>query len=147
MVALGVLGLWPALAVGLFCSVIAWDRLTAQYWSNEDIPGAIYLLIVLGYVLMLWQWIAVLAGWRTLLAARPLWAVSSIYFTVAPALIIYENYTFLTDGEDAPDKWARVAVVLFLPVLFLMLTIPLWLKTPVGTAKEIVNSVADGDAD
>lgn len=38
-------------------------------------------------------------------------------------------------------------MLLFPPVMFLVLTIPLWLKTPADTAKGIVNKIADCDVD
>jgi len=151
VVSLGVLGLLPALTVGIFCGGLVWIRgvSVAQSirWTSvgaffasglailtpshdENSAATVYLFIVLSYAVMFWQWIAAFTGWWTFLAPRRLWAVSSGYFIMAPALILYENYAFLSDPESAREKWTLVGMVLFLPVMFLMLTIPLWLRTP-----------------
>lgn len=75
------------------------------------------------YCVLVWQWLAELCGWRRFLSGKYLWAVSSLYFFVVEALVIYLAINF-----GSMSTLQKVAISI--PVVFLMLTLSLcWTKT------------------
>jgi hypothetical protein len=96
--------------------------------SHETHIEPIFMTIVAGYFVMMWQWVAYVAGWPTLFATRRLWAVSSAYFIGVALALLYLGYQQqLTRLEDFL-VWAVVACLV--PCVFLGITVPLWLSTP-----------------
>jgi hypothetical protein len=161
LVWLGTLVLWPALIVtwgfagdsmGELQSALRslqWTTLAA-FWKSwlalfRPAPGSshvdsLFLVMIVTYFAMMWQWVAHLSGWRTWFPARRLWAVSSGYFVVVGLASMNLCRPLLRGSMDAEGTAFLIAAALWIviawmvPAVFLAITVPLWLSTPAPKA-------------
>lgn len=157
LVAAGLLGLLPALFFGcwfglsvwssgrLALNSIQWSSLAAfgnswwlliRYGSDSENPSGLFLLIITGYLALLWQWVAFVSGLRTLFSERRLWAVTSGYFLGVMVFVAYASYQEFKRLEahdvefDHSEALTWTACACLIPAAFLSITFPLWLSTP-----------------
>ena len=157
LVAAGLLGFLPALLLGWWFGLTVWSNgrsalnaiqwssvaafvnswwLLIRYGSDSENLSALFLLIIAGYLALLWQWIAFVSGLRTIFSERRLWAVSSGYFLGVMLFVAYAGYQEfkrLETNNVRYDKGAALTwggLVCLIPVAFLSITFPLWLSTP-----------------
>ncbi len=157
LVAAGLLGLLPALFVGWWFAIemrsnaqsafsaIQWSSLGA-FWkswqyllssgSGSEHVVLLVFLIIVGYFTVIWQWIALVMGWRTLFYPRRLWAVSSGYFFGVIVFLLYMGYAEFRRLKEHnvqysfEDAMTMGAIACAIPAAFLSITVPLWLSTP-----------------
>ncbi len=113
-------------------------------WQGGSSVSAWFSFFGFGFCVLFWQWIAYFYRWRTIVAPRWLWAVSSAYFlfiVVAAAALSWPGWEAMdstTNHSDALSTW--VVIVLYVstfPGTFLCFTIPLWVMSWWGRKADV----------
>ena len=145
LVGLGLLGLGPVvLVISAFAaanlrsalSTIQWTSVSgffqsAWLWmatgsSMEEFSSLVWFFAI-SYCVLLWQWIVFWSGRRTLLSPSRLWAVSSAYFIAIVVIIVGKCHG---TGEPLMNWLPKTLLMSTIPVIYLTITIPLWLLIP-----------------
>jgi len=91
----------------------------------------IWLVFIVLYGFLLWQWMACLFRRRTLLYPRRLWAVSSVYFGAFMIFLQVFSLMLLENADDTTE-WLTLWFIMAcaIPFLFIVLSMRLWQSTP-----------------
>lgn len=112
-----------------------WSSILSLYRRHSDfaIFEALTVLIIVIYFVMLWQWISVFLGLRTLVSERRVWALSSAYF-VTMTIIFVSLSCIACQRANENNVLGRAlmwtVLICLIPASFISITVPLWLSTP-----------------
>jgi hypothetical protein len=162
LLVLGALFLLPSLMIGLWIageslrelqaifSAFQWNSWSA-FWANvlalfrprggpQLIPSLLFVML-LGYFVMMWQWMAHVCKWRLVLPPRRLWMMSSVYFITLALVLMHVTYPgFSSEWKQDGTKLLQgviswVVISWLVPGTFLAITIPLWIFSLADSAK------------